>query len=73
MIIWLRVTDDEYELPTHVADTAGELARMCGTTENSIRSRLSHWKEGRTPKCPYRKVVIEEGGEDDGSGIENNN
>ena len=65
IIIWLKVTDDEYELPIYVADTAKEMAEICGTTENSIRSRLSHWKEGRTPKCPYRKVVIEEGEDND--------
>jgi hypothetical protein len=60
MIIWLKVTDDEYELPIAVASTARELAQICGTTEGSIVSRISHWHAGRTAKCPYRKVVIEE-------------
>ena len=65
MIIWLKVTDDEYELPVAVADTQDELARICNTTKNSIASSMSHFEKGRIGKCLYRKVVIEEGEEDD--------
>jgi len=57
MNIWLKVTQDKYELPVAVADSSEELARMCGVTASSIHSSMSHAKDG-TRKTPYRKVRI---------------
>lgn len=54
--LYIAVSLDEYELPIAVADTVPELARMMGTSANTINSSLSH-KARR-----YRKVeIIEEG------------
>ena len=36
--VWMRISDDYYELPTAVANSAVELARMCNTTDSNIRS-----------------------------------
>jgi CYTH domain-containing protein len=58
--IWMEVTRDEYELPVKIADSVEELAEMCGTSTNTIRSTISHWKKGRLKTCVYRKVEIEE-------------
>lgn len=64
--IWMKVTDDKYELPVAVADSAGQLARMCGVSRECIQSAVSHSrKEGRN--SIYKKVEIEEGEEDEQS------
>ena len=60
MIVWLKVTQDELELPVAVADSAVELAKICNTTPNTIYASLSHVKSGRFKNTPYRKVKIEE-------------
>ena len=51
--IWLKVTSDEYELPLAVADTATELARLCGVTVNTIYAQMSRVRAGTLPSCPY--------------------
>ena len=38
MVCWMRVTRDKYELPIAIADTAKQLAEICGVTTNSIYS-----------------------------------
>lgn len=57
--VWLKVTDDEYELPVAFGDTAEDLARECGTTAGSIISSVSKAKRGVYKSTPYRKVRIE--------------
>lgn len=56
--IWLKVTTDELELPVAVADTAEQLAKICGVTVKSIYSSVSHARHGRKT-TPYRKVRVE--------------
>ena len=56
--VWMKVTDDEIELPVAVADTAAELAKMLHVSENSIYSSMSHQTRGHRKKTPYRKVRI---------------
>lgn len=58
--LWMMVTNDKYELPMAVADSAEELARMTGTTANVIYSAVSHAKK-LGYKSIYVKVEIEEG------------
>lgn len=43
--LWLLVTFDEYELPLFVADTAAELGRHVGQSENAIASAVSKAKK----------------------------
>ena len=47
MIVWMKVTTDELELPEVVADTAGELAKKCGVTVSTVYTSLCHWEHGR--------------------------
>ncbi|MEE3409602.1 MAG: hypothetical protein VZQ95_09430 [Erysipelotrichaceae bacterium] len=60
--VWLKVTPDRYEFPVALADTAAELAQICGVTEGSILSSVSKAKHG-IRKSLYRKVRIERDGE----------
>lgn len=54
MILWLKVTKDEYQLPLAVADTAAELARMTGVKPDSLYSMRSHGVK------EYIKVEVED-------------
>lgn len=56
--IWMKISDDQYELPVAVADTAIELAQLCGVTVNTIYAQLSRVKAGSLPSCPYICVTI---------------
>ena len=47
MNVWMRVSKDKYEFPEVIADSIYELAEKCGTSVNSIRSQMSHYKAGR--------------------------
>lgn len=61
-MLWLKVTNDKYELPIAVGGTAQELADMLGITDNVIHSTISHYNKGRIKSCPY--VKVEEGDDD---------
>lgn len=45
MRIWLAVTQDKYQLPVAVADTAAELARMMGVRQSTVISSISRQKQ----------------------------
>lgn len=60
MVVYIKVTNDEYELPVAVADTAAELARIVGSNENTIRSAICHYEKGRRNKSIYHKVEWED-------------
>lgn len=57
--IWMAVTDDQYEFPVQMADTAGQLAELVGSTENTVRSHYCHYIRGDIKKCRYRRVEID--------------
>jgi len=63
--VYMKVTNDRYELPICIRDTRQELAKAVGTTPNCISSAISHAKQGK--KTIYYKVYI---GEEDGSNRE---
>ena len=54
--VWMRVSQDKYELPTAVADSSVELAKMCHTNENCVRSSASRGKHKK-----YIRVDVEKG------------
>lgn len=62
MVLWLKVTQDKYELPMVVADSPKELARIVGTTAHNIHSTITHHKRAMDHRvvCPYVRVEIEE-------------
>lgn len=61
MFIYMKVSNDKYQLPVAVADTAKELAEICNTTANNIYSHISKNEKGIYKKVVYIKVEIEEG------------
>lgn len=59
MVVYIAHTMDKYELPIAVADSAQELAKILGTTSNSILSSISHEKkDGKRRR--YKKIVVED-------------
>jgi len=57
--VWMKVTCDEYALPMAIADTSVELAKMCGTTPNTVVSTWSHYQKGRIKYPSYICVILE--------------
>lgn len=60
MTVYMKVTQDEYELPLAIASTVQELADICGTSANNIRSTMSRHKSGKFKKTKYVKVEVSE-------------
>ena len=56
--LYMLVTNDEYELPLVVADTAAELARILGKKRTDIASALTHAKK-KGFKSQYVKVIVD--------------
>lgn len=56
-IIWLITTKDKYELPLF-AGTCKEAAAYLNTTEASIRSAWSHYKNGERKRPAAYKIYI---------------
>lgn len=53
--LWMEVSNDEYELPLAVADSALELSKVLGLKdENSVISSVSRAKRGYW--CKYKRV-----------------
>lgn len=59
MTLYIKVTQDKFELPIAVADTAGELAEMVGTSRNTVYSSIWHERNGKAWSS-YKKVEVEE-------------
>lgn len=57
--IWIKTTNDEYELIVAMGDTAAKLARECGTSTNTIYSAISKAKK-KGHRSVYKKVVLDE-------------
>ena len=57
--VYMKVTNDEYELPVAIADSFVELARMLGIKPQSIYDSMSHVKS-RGSWTPYIRVEIGE-------------
>lgn len=58
-VLYMKVTNDIYELPLAVAGNVQELARMVGVKPATISTVISRAKaEGKTVQ--YRRVVIED-------------
>ena len=57
MFVYMLVTEDKFELPLAIADSAAELARMLGVDVNLIYSAVSKAKK-RGGRSKYVKVVF---------------
>lgn len=58
MTLYVKVTDDKYELPIAVADSAGELAKMLGVKKNTVLTKISHGRQGI--RTTYHRVEIDD-------------
>lgn len=63
MFVWLKVTNDRYELPVAVADSGKELARICGVSENNVYNAMTQARR-RGWRCQYVRVEIGKDNED---------
>ena len=59
MIIWMKVTNDEYELPVVVANSRAELARKLGIKPNTIATAIHRAKKDGS-RQQFVKVVIDD-------------
>ena len=59
MVLWMKVTADEYEFPLMIADSQKELAMMCGINRSSIAHAISKARD-KGHRCSYVRVEIEE-------------
>lgn len=57
MYLWMEVTNDEYELPIAIADTAKELAEMRGVDRTTIAKSIKRKEE----KSRFKRIIVEEG------------
>ena len=61
---YIKVTNDEFELPLAIADSVEVLAKECNTTKKTIYTSVCRSKKGKRNKdgtkryYPYRKVEI---------------
>lgn len=60
MVVWMKVSKDRFRLPEAVADTAKELAAICKTTENNVRSAACKQRKGIERNAQFISVLIEE-------------
>lgn len=57
--VYILVTQDKYELPLMLADTAEEMARKLGLRKDSVASAICKAKkDGR--KCKYVRVELDD-------------
>ena len=59
MIIWMKVSNDKYEFPLDIADSASELARKHGISVNSIYAGAFRYEENGL-HSPWRRVQVED-------------
>lgn len=59
-IVWMKVSKDRLELPLAIADTAGELAKICNTSPGCIMSIVSKSKKGIIKNPGFVKIEIED-------------
>lgn len=56
--IWVAYSKAPPYLPIVVADSAAELGRLLGVSENCIRSTWSHFRHGMFPNSRFHKVRV---------------
>ena len=59
MTLYMRVTDDEYELPVAVADSIPALARLIGVKPSTIYG-VMYAAQKHGYNCVYVKVEVDE-------------
>ena len=58
--VYMKVTNDRYELPMAIADSAKELSKLVGAPDSSIRTCAYRYSCGKVKHSIYRMVEIED-------------
>ena len=58
--VYMLVSDDKFELPQIVCDSAAELGEKIGVSANAIHSAISHARK-KEHRSRYVKVDLKEG------------
>ena len=58
--VWMLVSDDKYELPLAIADTAKELAERCNVSIHTVISNFTRYQRGEYKKSKYLCVKVED-------------
>lgn len=56
--VYMKVTKDRFELPIVVADSAYELARLCGVNVSTIMHSVSTQSKRVIKNSQYKKVWV---------------
>ena len=56
--VYMQVTKDRFELPIVVADSAYELARLCGVNVSTIMHSISTRSKRVVKNSQYKKVWV---------------
>ncbi len=59
-VLYMIVTNDEYELPLAVADSLAEIAKIAGIKKYSVASQISVALR-KKKRCQYVRVEYKEG------------
>ena len=59
-ILWIKVTQDKYELPLAVTDTAQEMADLNNISVQAVKASAWSYKADRRKFSSYRSVRIDE-------------
>lgn len=54
--LWMKVTNDKYQLPLVVADTSSQLAELCGVNKEVIFRQINRQKKNPKVKPRYVRV-----------------
>ena len=57
-VLWIKVSRDKYELIEAVADTAPQLARMCGVTPLAVYHGVSKVRLHAQKWTAYRRIEV---------------
>ena len=71
--VYMQVTKDALSLPTAIADSAAELARITGAPENTILTAATRAKRGECKHESYVRVEFYEEGAENGETDEREN
>ena len=58
--VYMKVTKDRFELPIVVADSAYELARLCGVTVSTVMHSVSKTSKRVVNNSQYKRVWVDD-------------
>lgn len=62
MVLYMAVSQDQYELPIAVADSEREIERMLNLGKGTVATHISLFQSGKLKKQKYFRVEIDDKG-----------